>query len=104
MPEAKGRVNVYVCPYGHRTVTKNVAEGTTPFMIGCPPCKAAGAVPLKTGFRSVMAESSFYRVDQTQEHTHEWYSPASTAGLDAETAEHVRMGGLLLREREIADG
>lgn len=27
MPEATGAVNVYVCPFGHRTVTKNMAEG-----------------------------------------------------------------------------
>ena len=56
----------------------------------------------KTGFRHVMAESSFYRVDQFLGHTHEWYRPASVDDLDPDTAEHVRNGGLLLREREDA--
>ena len=99
MAEAAGRVNVYVFPYGHRTVTRNMAEGVTPFMIGCPPCKAAGALRNEPGFRYPMAESSFYRVDQTLDHSHEWYRPESIVGLDPDTAEHVRNGGLLLREK-----
>lgn len=99
MPEAKRAVNVYRCPHGHQTVTRDVAEGVTPFMIGCPTCKAAGTPPDERGFRSVMAQSSFYRVDQSLEHSHEWYRPESTAGLDPDTAEHVRNGGLLLREK-----
>ena len=100
MPEARGAVNVYACPYGHETVTRNMDEGVTPYMIGCPTCKAAGTPPNEKGFRWPMAESSFYRVDQFLAHSHEWYRPESTAGLNQDTAEHVRNGGLLLREAQ----
>ena len=98
MTESSGLINVYVCDFGHKTVTRNIDQGTTPFMIGCPTCKAAGTPLTQKGFRSVMARSSIYRVDQSLAWTHEWYRPETTEGLDPATAEHVNMGGLLLRQ------
>ena len=97
--ERKDAVNEYVCPQQHRTVTKNMDEGVTPFLIGCPTCKAAGTPPDREPFRYPMAESSFYRVPQNLDHSHEWYRPHDMADLDTDTADHVRNGGLLLRER-----
>lgn len=47
-------------------------------------------------------QSSFYRVRQDQSPTHEWFRPKSAGEkkkiTDPSTAEHVRLGGLLLRK------
>ena len=61
--EYAGHVNVYVCPIGHETVTQNLADGVTPFMIGC-----RGA----NGFCDEMAHSSFYRVEQSLRPSFVW--------------------------------
>lgn len=94
MTEAAGAVNVYVCrTCKGRIVTKNRQEGTTPFMTGChatPDCKGT-------------MQSMGYRVNQDEVPTHEWFRPVTTGERrrwlrDPGTAEHVRMGGLVLRE------
>jgi hypothetical protein len=88
-----GKINVYVCPQGHRTVTIDAVEGVTPFMIRCRNWPAGGC--------DDMAQSSFYRVDQNAERPDwEWHKPneAELNKLDEATAEHVRRGGLLLRK------
>jgi hypothetical protein len=86
---SRGKKNIYICQSrGHQTVTIDREDGVTPFMIRCrfPDCTS-------------MAESSFYRVDQTLEAFHEWYRPdaAERAKLHPATLEHVERGGLLLR-------
>jgi ribosomal protein L40E len=97
MPEEKGLINVYVCQTcGSQIVTINREEGTTPFMIRCE---------ATTGWRQTRCQgncfSSFYRVDQKTAPTHEWYRPTTTGErkklADPAVAEHVRLGGLLLR-------
>ncbi len=65
------RKNAYHCGNcGHWTVTIDIHEGVTPFMIGCPNCK--------TG----IARSSFYDLETAKraglkdsKPTHEWYKP-----------------------------
>jgi len=92
---SKGRKNVYVCgACGHRTVTIDVDEGTTPFMISCTECDEA-------------AYSQFY-ADESQDMTptHEWRKPNDAERkellkLSPETlTEHVDRGGLLLYEQD----
>lgn len=91
---SRGKKNVYKCAHcGAETVTVDLDEGVTPFMIDCDKC-------------GEMMTSSFYNVDQDLEPTHEWYMPgaeerirlaASLAGF-ALLKSHVNRGGLILRE------
>lgn len=88
-----GRKNRYTCSYcGFSFVTVDLVDGTTPFMTGCKnpmPCRG-------------MARSSFYRIDQSSEPTHEWYSPSQLEIrdiIDPNVLQHVAMGGLLLRKK-----
>lgn len=81
----KGKINVYKCQSGHETVTIDKDEGTTPFMIACKTC-------------SELSRSSFYQVPQTLTPVYEWYKPESESKLSPGEAQHVRMGGLLLRK------
>lgn len=91
---SKGKKNVYTCGHcGAKTVTIDVDEGVTPFMIDCDEC-------------GKLMTSSFYKVDQDLEPTHEWYRPneekrkqlaTSLAGF-ALLREYVDRGGLILRK------
>lgn len=87
-----GRKNIYVCEKcSGFIVTRDKDEGTTPFMMKCRATE---------GCRGMMM-SSMYRVfDGRMKASHEWFKPDSAGGLNAATAEHVKMGGLLLREIE----
>lgn len=58
--------------------------GVTPFMVKCENCGG-------------MASSKFYRVQDYLEPTHEWYRPASLAGVDQRYYDHLERGGLILR-------
>lgn len=94
MPEEAGKVNAYICSSCKgRIITKNRQEGTTPFQVSCHATE---------GCQGTMF-SQFYRVDQHLVPTHEWFTPR-TAGerrrwlRDPYTADHVKQGGLLLRE------
>jgi len=96
MSETKGKINTYTCRRcGWRAVTRNRDTGTTPFLIHCE-----GPLRCDDG-RWPGCESGFYRVNQSLEPTHEWYRPISAgerkALKDVLVAEHVKMGGLLLR-------
>ena len=85
-----GRLNIYTCDkcHGH-IVTRDVDEGTTPFMIDCLSTEGCGG-------RMV---SSMYRVfDQSMRPDYEWYKPSSPDDVDPRVREHVRMGGLLRRK------
>lgn len=86
------RINEYRCKRGHVTATRDLHEGTTPFMIGC-----------KTDGCSEAAYSSFYRVSGRLLPSHEFFrpTPAQTAAMDAQYggyADHVAKGGLCLRK------
>lgn len=86
----KGKKNIYVCEkcFGH-IVTVDLAEGVTPFMVGCKANDGCDG----------MMQSSFYRVyDQRIRPSYEWYRPNSLDGLKRGVHEHVENGGLLLRE------
>lgn len=95
------RENTYTCPKRHATRTVDVADGVTPFMIGC---KELGCTE--------MAESAFYPKELRPLHVPgpkwEWYKPTEKQAKKKEsrfpgTLEHVRRGGLLLRERTGAE-
>lgn len=89
----KGKINTYTCPHGHVTVTKDIDDGVTPFMLRCRQ-KADNGKHNCTEF----AQSSFYRADQSLTPEYEWYKPTSLKGLSPAMKEHVKMGGLDIRE------
>ncbi len=85
------RVNVYVCPKGHMTKTKEVDAGVTPFIMGCSKCQ--------TG-----AQSRMYKgVPEELEVTREWYRPSLEETLRIakqvpQALDHILQGGLLNRK------
>ena len=84
------RLNIYDCQKeGHETVTIDRDKGVTPFMIGCPVKDCGG-----------FSHSRFYTVSDDEVPTHEWYIPdqLEKESLSSPTLEHVKKGGLLLRE------
>lgn len=88
--ERVGEVNQYECqdPECTRVVTTvNRAAGVTPMFITCAKCRG----PM---------QSKWYDVDQALAPTHEWYRPTpdELAGKSLAQIDHVRDGGLLLRE------
>jgi hypothetical protein len=108
------RINVYICQKcGGHTVTVDVDEGVTPFMIGC---RSGHFVKFGRGKARVkkscngMAHSSFYprgpKPDYIKEPAWEWFKPTD-ADLEAlyrgdlleQMREHVEKGGLILRRR-----
>lgn len=83
----KGKINVYVCPQGHQTITIDKDEGTTPFKLGC-----------RTPNCGQLATSQFYQVDQSLMPEYEWYKPTDIKKVAKNLKEHVRMGGLIIRK------
>jgi hypothetical protein len=87
-----GKVNVYTCATcGGETVTIDVDDGVTPFMLGCR---------AKDGCRG-MAQSSFYRPHAGRgEPAWEWYRPTPKAirKMSPGMQKHVVMGGLDIRK------
>lgn len=123
------RINVYVCQKcGGHTVTVDVDEGVTPFMIGCH-AKETDVHPAESGNKAFeelldrelgvriksknllkvkcdgMAESSFYprgpRPPWIGEPKWEWYKPDpdEVSKMSRSAQEHVGKGGLLMRRR-----
>src|ERR1035437_3016389 len=92
--KSQGKRNIYTCDecLGH-VVTVDVADGVTPFLIGCkvtPGCKG-------------LMQSSMYRVfDKRMRADFEWYAPTKeqTVALSAGLREHASKGGLVLRPAE----
>lgn len=83
-----GRKNLYTCTTCRgQVVTIDTDKGVTPFMISCRATSGCD------GFMN----SSFYSCDQTRPAQFEFYRPETIDGMDPETKEHVRKGGLLLR-------
>lgn len=118
MSEQSGMINIYTCPHGHRTVTLNLADGVTPFMIRC-------RAPL--AFCEEMANSCFYLCDQNTRPTHVWekinpsfeearamsqravgergkdWADEEWDGIAKQMLEHYAQGGLHLRRANAAD-
>jgi hypothetical protein len=90
-----GFKNIYTCrKCGGKTVTIDVDEGVTPFMLGC---RASG----QEGDCDGIAESSFYRVaDDSPEPQWEWFTPRGEEyhKLNRQMREHVDNGGLDIRK------
>lgn len=92
-----GQKNVYTCPAGHKTVTIDLDEGTTPFILRCQHRINDGKHACNE-----MARSSFYNVTPEEDQlpvTFEWYKPASPKDVSKDLREHVQKGGLVLRKR-----
>lgn len=89
-----GKLNIYVCEAcrGH-IVTRDLDDGTTPFMVDCRATEACRG----------MMKSSLYRVfDQSIAEGWHWYRPdaAERAGLSLAMRHHAEKGGLLLRKAD----
>ena len=86
---SKGKKNRYTCQEcGGQIITIDVDEGVTPFTIACR------ATPGCDG----MMCSCFYSIPQHLAAQYEWVRPKSLKGYDASMREHIRLGGLVLRE------
>jgi hypothetical protein len=91
------RLNVYKCSKGHKTVTKDIDPGVTPFMLGCKECEANGE-------KRSEAYSAGYQIP---EHIKkdltpgwEWYRPSieDTLKMSPPMIDHIIRGGLDLRK------
>lgn len=90
-----GRLNAYSCHDSGfardgkgckaTIVTIDREPGVTPFLTKCPKCGG-------------MAQSHGYQVPPTLSPTHEWFRPDNFDGLSDASADHVRRGGLIMRE------
>lgn len=109
-------INIYTCQKcGKRTVTKVIDEGVTPFIMPCGKCKDGEAL------------SCFFMCPQDLKPEYEWFRPKTDAEIRKQlkweintfhkkedapdelidicfeaTKEHVKKGGLLLRD--LSDG
>lgn len=104
------RRNAYVCKdCRHITLTVDIHEGTTPFMIDCEKCKGM-AQSFMYQLPGVLATSQASGLTPTQE----WYNPIygtppeeiaitlDALGYSIEECTHIEAGGLLLRPRSDA--
>lgn len=88
------RLNAYVCDAcSVATVTYHVDEGTTPMFLAC-----------RAGCGEGLAVSRMYDVDPAEfadRARYAWYKPdpAEFGALAPDVAAHVRLGGVLLRDR-----
>jgi hypothetical protein len=105
-----GDKNAYHCETCHGyIVTVDLDDGVTPFMLAC---RVLGEPKDRANTCKGMMQSMFYPEEPwpTEDGygvaiptvpTWEWYKPIGRelAGLDSDSFEHVRKGGLLLRKR-----
>jgi hypothetical protein len=86
-PNFKERINAYVCPVGHKTVTVDRAPGVTPMFLTCDTCHQR-------------ATSSGYNCDQSLVPKYEWYQATLREYQKAIpiVKDHIRQGGLMFRE------
>jgi hypothetical protein len=77
------KINTYTCENGHVTVTVDVDKGTTPMLLDCPKC-------------GKLSRSAWYKCDQNLKPEYEWYKP--TGNVHRRDREHVKAGGLLIRQ------
>jgi hypothetical protein len=92
-----GKINAYDCQAcGKPTVTIDVDDGVTPFMIGCR----------VTGGCRGFAQSRFYQNVAGLTPTYEWYKPAAkkVSRLSRDMQDHVANGGLLIQARALGGG
>lgn len=89
---AFGTINIWTCETcGHKTICRDIHEGTTPFIIGCtkPGCQGD-------------ARSGFYRAGPViaDQITHVWRFPTEQefVALHPLERDHVQRGGLIMFE------
>jgi hypothetical protein len=104
MASTEQRENVYTCQKcGGFTVTVDVDEGVTPFMLRC---RASG----REGDCDGTAYSAMYPEGPRPKHipppAWEWFKPTGSEyrKLSAAMKEHVDRGGLDIRKRKVSDG
>lgn len=99
MMSQSDRINGYRCQTcGYLTVTIDVDQGVTPFMIDCPGgARSCGAVAVSLGYPKDIPP-------HWAEPKYEWYRPslawARRKGPDM--LNHVQRGGLVFRKREMS--
>lgn len=110
------RINVYRCEYGCNTVTIDVDDGVTPFMIGCR-SRSTPERPIEDkyldadGFCTGSATSCFYPKTPLPSYfpqpKWEWFKPTESdlRGMTKREADHYRAhpGELALRPRTNAE-
>lgn len=85
----KGKKNGYTCQECNgQVITVDADDGVTPFAIACRATNNCDGLMF----------SAFYSIPQFLPATYEWFKPASLKGYDRETREHIRKGGLVIRE------
>lgn len=93
MTNLVGKKNRYTCQKCNSYyITIDKDDGTTPFMAPCQ-------VRLCDG----MAQSEFYRVDQSMPATHEWYRAGDieARSMKMHLCQHHDWGGLFLRKASV---
>lgn len=88
-----GKKNRYTCQAcNSHYITVDRDDGTTPFMAPC-----------QVSFCKGMAQSEFYRIDQSLPASHEWYraTAAEARGMKPNSRQHHDMGGLFLRRASV---
>lgn len=95
MPEPAEAKNAYTClGCGFQIVTVNLVAGTTPMFLSCKGPDGCGDRMVSSGYRLPLDAPA---------PTFEWYRPSQKRvrrmrRSDPATADHVEMGGLLLRK------
>lgn len=84
------KINVYTCPKGHKTVTVDLVDGTTPMFLNCRNITDGHAC-------DQTSRSAWYMCDQTLTPEFEWYRPGPEEKLNKEERQHCIQGGLLIR-------
>lgn len=90
---AEGAVNAYYCPdCKEATVTVHADPGVTPMFLACRVTEGCHGRAVSTGYK--------LDPDRLPAPTHEWFRPVGLElrKLDSGSQDHVRAGGLMLRE------
>ena len=86
---SKGKKNGYTCQKCNgQIVTIDIDDGVTPFAIACRATKDCDG----------LMYSAFYSIPQFLPAQYEWFKPKSLKGYGREMKEHIRKGGLDMRE------
>lgn len=89
----KGKENAYECQSCKGIIcTIDIDEGVTPFIIECLATKCGGEM-----------HSSFYptqpKPPEMPDAAYEWYKPTDLSKYSPAMQDHIKMGGLVIREK-----
>lgn len=95
----KGCFNVYRCPDGHLTVTKDVDDGVTPMFLACrhDGTTDCGQRAVSAGYPEGPMPAEL--LERFETYGFEWYAPTVkwARRKGTEMLAHVQKGGLVLR-------